>query len=243
MFLQMLAKCTNIFPKIYQHSFNQKLYAGTLPSTTFRFYLQQDKMYLCDFADALLQISEQFDSNKKEEYAKQFAELSRYVKAAELELHRDYLQDSHSFQFFQQPETETIKIPSIAQYTEHLLFTAKTGSIEEAVAGVLPCFWIYSELGKQMDIGNCSDAHPYRKWIATYSDEEFVCKTTAIISTLEKLTHSVSCPEMQEKIVSSFEKSVNFELMFFDETMSDQKEYLSMCKEGQLATSILNSCM
>lgn len=243
MFLQMLAKCADIFPKIYQHSFNQKLYAGTLSATTFRLFLEQDKQYLCDFSEALLQISKQFDVKQNEEYAKQFADLSLYVKEAELALHRDYLQDTHSFQFFHHKEPETIKIPSIVHYTEHLLQTTKTASVEEAVACLLPCFWIYSELGKQMDISSCSEKHPYRKWIATYSDEEFISKTEAIILTLEKLVHTVNCPVHQEKIIESFEKSVTFELMFFDETMADQRETLSISEDYQLVTCIQGNRM
>ena len=243
MFLQLLAKCADIFPKIYQHSFNQKLYDGTLSATTFRFFLEQDKMYLCDFSEALSHISKQFAIKQNEENAKQFSDLSLYVKEAELALHRDYLQDTHSFQFFYQKEPETIKIPSIVNYTEHLLQTTKAASVEEAVACVLPCFWIYSELGKQMDISNCSGNHPYRKWIATYSDEEFVSKTAEIILTLNKLSHSVSCPEHLEKIIESFEQSVKFELMFFDETMADQRETLSIGEDYQLVTCMQGNSM
>lgn len=241
MFLQMLANCTQIFPKIYGHQFNLKLYDGTLPATTFKFFLQQDKLYLCDFSEALAQLSTRFDGMKDTDKAEQFSALSRYVKAAELELHRDYLQDTHSVQFFKQPQPDTGKIQSIAQYTKYLLDTTNTASIEEAVACMLPCFWIYSELGKQMDIEKYNDEHPYKKWIATYSDKEFLSKTIALLQTLEGLTNSVSCPQHQEKIIAAFTNSANFELMFFDETMSDTREYVSACKEEYASVATLDS--
>lgn len=243
MFSKMLAKCADIFPKIYQHSFNQKLYDGTLSATTFRFYLQQDKLYLCDFSQALLQISKQFEDVNNEENARQFAELASYVKDGELALHRDYLQDSHSFHFFHHKEPETIKINSIEEYTGHLLYTTKTASVEEAMASVLPCFWIYSKLGKQMDISSCSENHPYRKWIATYSDEEYIKKMEAVIGTLEKFGQSVNCSEHQEKIIEAFVKSATFELMFFDEAMADQREILSIGEEYQLETCMQDNRM
>lgn len=227
-FLRMQARCADTFPKIYQHQFNQQLYAGTLSSDIFRLFLEQDEIYLRDFSKALLLLSCRFTCN---EYTQQFESLSKYIKEAELALHRDYLEDFHSQHFFVPAKTEPRKIPVIKQYTEHLLYSAEHVTIEEAVASLLPCFWIYCELGKQMDILQCGMEHPYRDWIATYSDEEFITTTNSIIHTLEKLTSTISCPELQEKIIDSFAKSAEYELMFFDAALSGKKKIQKIHEE------------
>src|SRR5699024_12370782 len=41
------------------------------------------------------------------------------------------------------------------------------------VAGVLPCFWLYAEIGLELTRAN-HDAHPFKAWLDTYADEEFL---------------------------------------------------------------------
>lgn len=222
MFSKMLVRCTDTFPKIYKHPFNLQLYAGSLPSHSFRSFLEQDKLYLRDFSLALLLVSARLPN---ENHSLQFRTLSAYINEAELNLHRNYLYGSPPCNFFTHTnKIETIKIPVIEQYTAHLLYNAEQATIQEGVACLIPCFWIYSELGKQMDISKCSPNHPYKKWIATYSDEEFISKTKSVIQTLDEVTDTIYCPEHQEKIICAFYKSAEFELGFFDVSMEARKE-------------------
>jgi len=44
---------TDIYQAIIQHPFNEELAQGTLPREKFAFYMQQDALYLADFARAL----------------------------------------------------------------------------------------------------------------------------------------------------------------------------------------------
>lgn len=229
MFSKMLVRCTDTFPKIYKHQFNFQLYTGSLPSRTFRLFLEQDKLYLRDFSLALLLVSARFNN---ENYALQFRTLSTYINEAELNLHRNYLDSSHPCNFFTPVnKIKIVKIPVIEQYTAHLLHNAELATIQEAVACLIPCFWIYSELGKQMDISKCCPNNPYKKWIATYSDEEFISKTTSVIHTLDELTNTICCPELEEKIICAFYKSAEFELGFFDASMEDRKETVPSCED------------
>lgn len=78
-------------------------------------------------------------------------------------------------------------------YTQYLIATAATASLEEAVVAVLPCFWIYREVGR--DLAACfNKENSYARWIETYSGEEYSQGTDQAILLLDELVVS-SNPE------------------------------------------------
>ena len=50
--------------------------------------------------------------------------------------------------------------------------TASSAPYEVAVAALLPCFWIYWEVGKHL-LTIARPHNPYQAWIDTYADEAF----------------------------------------------------------------------
>ncbi|WP_198009821.1 thiaminase II/PqqC family protein [Legionella tunisiensis] len=88
----------------------------------------------------------------------------------------------------------------IANYTDYLLDNAKHAPIEIAVVSFLPCFMIYRELGKRLDLTTCALNHPYRKWMASYSSENFIAATKTITQMTQELTEPIMCPLQQEKL-------------------------------------------
>ena len=207
------ARSRNVLSKIYTHSFNQQLCAGTLPRTIFKVYLEQDALYLHDFARALRIISDRFTEGS---YAEQFKRLSEGMISAELKLHERHLSKAEPMRFFSQKIHQPIaKIPVIAAYTEHLLYTATNAPIAVAVASCTPCFLIYKTLGELMKV-HCHANNPYRDWIASYSGQQFTVSTQRIMQTTHELTSIVACPMLQKQISDSFLQSTIFELMFFE---------------------------
>lgn len=55
-------------------------------------------------------------------------------------------------------------------YTQYLIATTATAPLEEALAAVLPCFWIYREVGHHV-AKHCMQANPYMRWIKTNVNE------------------------------------------------------------------------
>ena len=209
----LLAKSARVLSKIYAHPFNQQLGAGTLPHHTFKFYLEQDALYLRQFAKALGILSTRFDDKR---YARQFKLFSDQMVSAELSLHFKHLKKMETKTFFSPQKSLPIKkIPTISDYTNHLLYTAKTAPIAEAVASCVPCFLIYKELGEQMK-ASCTPSNPYYDWIASYSGERFSMSTQLIIQTTNEFMSKTTCPKMKERICDAFFQSAKFELMFFD---------------------------
>src|SRR5260221_4517013 len=59
-------------------------------------------------------------------------------------------------------------------YTRHLLFVAASGTLPELLTAILPCAWIYAEVGRHL-VGSTPAAadHPYADWLATYVSPDF----------------------------------------------------------------------
>ena len=62
--------------------------------------------------------------------------------------------------------------PACRAYTDFLLRTAWHNSLGETLAAITPCMRLYAFLGEVL-VPNCGPHHPYRKWMETYSAEEF----------------------------------------------------------------------
>ena len=57
-------------------------------------------------------------------------------------------------------------------YINFLVTACSSETYAEGVASVLPCFWIYSEIGKDL-LKIAKTDNPYKKWIDNYSTKEF----------------------------------------------------------------------
>ena len=194
-----------IYQHIIQHPFNTELASGTLNEERFVFYMAQDSFYLIHFSRALALIAGRSTSSK---IIHQFLNLSIGSLCAERELHNGFLP----------PDYNCDKIepsPACLAYTNFLIATAATANLEEALAALLPCFWIYREVGCHIAT-NCSSNNPYNKWIETYSSEEFSKATDEAIYLLDELAASCSV-ELLERMKTAFEYSTLFEWHFWND--------------------------
>ena len=194
-----------IYQQIIQHPFNAELAEGTLDEKRFVFYMEQDSYYLISFSRALAFIAGRSTSSKT---LRQFLNFSLAVLVAERELHANFLASNEDGDKIEPS-------PACLAYTQYLIATATTASLEEAIAAVLPCFWIYREVGRHI-ANQCKDANPYMKWIATYSSQEFSDGTDLAISLLDELATQSSAGTL-ERMKKSFELSSLYEWHFWDD--------------------------
>lgn len=151
-----------IYQKILDLPFIKELSAGTLSAKRFAHYIQQDALYLVDYSKALALIA--IKANTSEDIIS-FLKFAHSAIVCERELHDDYF-DYYKINYCEK------KNSACFAYTHYLISTAATRSLEESVAAVLPCFWVYRDVGihihRQLKNGN-----PYEKWIQAYASEEF----------------------------------------------------------------------
>jgi thiaminase/transcriptional activator TenA len=153
-----------ILRAIDAHPFVSELASGALKRERFAEYMIQDAIYLRGFARVLAYGSVKApDADAILEFAKA-AEVAIVVERA---LHAGFLE---RFGIDAATAEAAEASPTGAAYVNHLLATATTGGFGEIVAAVLPCFWIYQDVGSRIKAGAAPD-NPYQAWIDTYAGE------------------------------------------------------------------------
>ncbi len=188
--------------------FNAELADGSLSRARFRFYLLQDSYYLKDYARALaLAAARAPDADLILEYSKR-AEVAIIVERA---LHEGFLKE---FGLTQAQIEAAEPSPTTLAYTSYILAVAHGASFEEAVAALLPCFWVYREVGLEI-AGQAAKPNPYQAWIDTYAGEEFGAAVACQIEITDRLAAAAS-PERRAQMAAAFHRCTQLEWMFWD---------------------------
>jgi thiaminase/transcriptional activator TenA len=210
--LQLWEETKWIYEKIIHLPFNQELMKGTLNKDKFIFYVRQDSLYLIDYCRALAVIASKLDKSERVLQFLKFAEDSILVEKA---MHEKFLSE------FKKEETEIHKSPACFTYTNFLLSTVAFRNMEEAIASILPCFWIYREVGNY--IYTRADAHnPYKEWIDTYSAEEFRIATDIAIEATDEMANRTSSI-IRSKMKDVFVLSTKLEYIFWESAYKKEK--------------------
>ncbi len=194
--------------KIIDLPFNRELTAGVLSEERFRFYMIQDSLYLEQFSRALAAAAAK---------APDAAAMQRFAAAAEQALVVERALHAGFFEKFGIGPIEAAAAepsPTCTAYTNVLLSVAHVGSYAELVAAVLPCFWIYWDIGKQIAAAADRD-NPYRAWIDTYSDPAFGEEVEAVISITDR-TAAAATEDQRARMLDAFIRSSQYEWMFWD---------------------------
>lgn len=148
-----------IYEKTQQLPFIQELITGRLNADSFMFYIEQDALYLQAFTKLLRTMAERIPEPKYQQYFRDFVAENM---AAEQGLHDIYLRRDLS----EIQPTETCQ--GFIEFNEELA----TLPIELAVAGMLPCFIVYQQLGIYIYDQHIRDGNPYTDWIDMYAGIE-----------------------------------------------------------------------
>jgi len=198
-----------IWEAIFAHPFVQELGAGTLTRSRFLFFVRQDYLYLQDFARALCLAGAKADALHT---LALFAEHAVTVVQVERNLHSDW---SAKLGLTPQELAQSVRAPTTQAYTRHLLAVGLSGTLAETVAAVLPCYWIYWEVGKRLSAALPADAL-YAEWIQAYSAEGFGTQVEQQCKLLDRLAEHVS-PGEQERMQEHFIQSSRYEYLFWDQ--------------------------
>lgn len=167
--------------------------------------MKQDALYLQDFSRALAIAGARQPSVPN---MQQFIEFGAGVAVVERALHETYLRE-----FEERLDVE--KAPACFAYTNFLLATTTLGGEAEAIAALLPCFWIYREVGLSIYWQADLTTNPYSRWIETYSGEHFVEHVTKAIAVCEDVATTASDAE-RARMQFAFDRSTRLEWQFWD---------------------------
>ena len=201
------ADIEDIYAAILRHPFVTGLTDGTLPREAFRHYVVQDAHYLHGYARALALCGAKAALPGD---TVMFAAHAGGAVAAEQGLHAGLLADLGPAAG---PAAAPVA-PTTRAYLSYLFATAYGGSFAEAVAAVLPCYWIYARVGAELLTRGSPDPL-YARWIAMYGGEEFQAVVDAVLELIDRLGAAASPAEwalMREHVVVTS----RYEWMFWD---------------------------
>jgi thiaminase/transcriptional activator TenA len=207
---QLKRRAQRIWRAIDGHPFLRELHAGTLPINRFTYFILQDYVYLLDFAQVLCQGgAKSLDLETLELFA-------RHALGA-VEVERSFHASFGKTLGLTGKQLDAVpKGPITQAYIGHLQSVARSGTLGELVAAVLPCYWIYGEVGRRLYKGRPRKPKIYREWIETYAGEAFWQPVREQIQLMDKLGAVASSSE-KKVMAANFILSSRYEFMFWEQ--------------------------
>lgn len=197
-----------IYAAILRHPFITGLTDGSLPRERFEFYAVQDALYLREFARALALAGARAP---KDDWIALLAEHAAGAIRVERTLHEGFFRE---FDLSEEDVASTPPAPTTQAYTDYLLAVAYEAPFHEALAALLPCYWIYWEVGKALARAGSPDPL-YARWIATYDSAEFGAVVRAVLDATNEVALEVG-DSGRAAMRRHFHTTSRYEWMFWD---------------------------
>ncbi len=200
-----LTQSAPVYEAIIRHDFIWQMIEGSLDERIFIRYIQQDALYLNDYAKTLAILAAKAPD---QESLMQMLRFSEGCIVVEKILHEHFLSKFHV-------EPARDKSQACFAYTNFLLATAALEPYCVGLAAVLPCFKIYTDVGHFIH-ARASSPNPYRAWIDTYSSPVFD-ELTETACHLADQEYSKASPDDSSKMMKAFCSGVRMEYGFWDD--------------------------
>ena len=195
--------------------FNQQLAQGTLNRDAFSHYVIQDAHYLLAYGRALaVCAAKAFEADD----VIQFSEAAKIAIVVERSLHNGFMQD---FGISKAQFEDTPLTLACHHYTSYLQATAWAESYPVVLAALLPCFWIYAEVGKDI-VDKAAANNLYQAWIDTYAGEDFHTAVRNVIATVDRVAARVDADTL-EKMHTAYTHAARLEWLFWDSAFEQRQ--------------------
>lgn len=192
----------------FEHPFVQGIANGTLPLSCFRHYLLNDAYYLSQFARVQSLGAAKADSLA---VSNRMTVHAQGTFNAELSLHETFMKQlgiTEEERALFQPS------PTAYAYTSHMHRAAYNGHLGDIIAAILPCYWLYYEIGERLQ-GSTPEEPIYQQWIAAYGGEWFGELVREQIDRLDELAEGLSDAD-RARMKQHFMISSHYEYMFWE---------------------------
>ncbi|MEI3604951.1 thiaminase II [Pseudogracilibacillus sp. SE30717A] len=211
---QLKAAAKDSWEQSLNHPFVQGIVKGDLPLDNFKYYILQDIYYLKHYGKVHAIAASQAEDFQ---LTALLAQKAQKTAQAELTVHNEHAEILN----ITKEDMENFKpAPTAYAYTSHLYRATMSGNLAHSVAAMLPCYWLYADIGKKNE-GATPEPVIYRNWIKMYASEWFQESTNEMIDILNTLVEDMNDQE-KEKVKEQFIIAKEYELHFWE--MSYTKE-------------------
>lgn len=199
----------SVYQAIRRHPFVEGIARGDLSPRAAVFYVQQDVQYLTTYARVFaLAISQAERLSQMQLLADRMTVLFDGEQAPHASLCR-----AAAVSFEEVTRVLPAQAPAAHHYAQHMIASGSHGVLAETVAAVLPCHWVYADLGRDLrDTVRPDDNHPFYDWIRFYAGSAMREGLDQLCQLLDESAPAVP----REVIARAFHVSFQMEYRFFD---------------------------
>lgn len=199
--------------------FLRRLGDGTLPLDVFRTYIEQDSLYLAEYAKALAMLAAKAPDPQTAAF---WATSAATAAVVETQLHEGLMTGGLLPERTSPPEHSQ----ACLGYVSYLTASTSTDPYPVGAAAVLPCFWIYAEVGRRLaadahQVLAADPSHPYAQWVTTYDSPEFQESVETARRLVDEAADAATA-EQREAMIRAFVVATRYEFMFWDTALNPQ---------------------
>ena len=199
------AESAKIFEKIKGLPFIKELADGSLDPARFDRYIAQDEVYLGNYGRQMFLLADMMTDPAQQEMFRLFAQTGLDGEKA---MH-DLLIARFGI------DTEVTSSVVTSAYNSHTQAAIDSGSKEVALAAMLPCMWIYNEVGLYILSIASLEGNPYKEWVMEYGNEEFTEGVNAVLAIADEWAAAVD-DETRAQMTRAYLEAALFEYAFWD---------------------------
>jgi len=203
---RLWTEAAGTYAAIVKHPFLAGLADGSLDPDVFVYYVVEDAHYLRDFARTLTVVGSKAPTHAS---VGMFARHAASTAEVELALHESLLGELGVNNLDAVPVG-----PTTLAYTSYLMATTYRGTFAEGLAAVLPCYWIYAEVGAEL-VKRGSPDPLYQRWIDTYADDEYQTIVAEVLALADNVGLTLSATD-ERRARNHFTTTARYEWMFWD---------------------------
>ncbi len=206
-FEELCTRSESEWQLIRQHPFVLALGKGDLPLEKFRYFIGQDGAYLKDFSRVLATLAALAPDSTAARIMLRHADT---VFSVEQSLH-----DSVGEQMgLRALDLQNVTPGFITKtYQDHLVRAVGEGSFITGLAAVLPCYWTYAALGRELNQNGKPDNPLLAEWIDTYASEGY----QSSVQEVGALWESYSGDVPSTHVLEVYDWSMTYERLFWEQ--------------------------
>ncbi len=182
-----------------RHPFVSGLADGSLPVEAFRWYLQQDWLYLKNY----VRVYSRLAGIAPDGAVEHLVFLAHELVTTELGLIREMMAPFGV-------DLEGVEPTDVNREYQEFLLEAASRDFAEGVAATMPCLWGYSLLGRSMPEPPEDGSHPYEAWVRTYRADSMRANTELLLGLLDASGGDGS------RVEGAFRRAFELEWLFWD---------------------------
>jgi thiaminase/transcriptional activator TenA len=205
---RLWADIEDTYAAILEHPFIRGLTTGDLPPEAFFYFISQDAEYVREFGKAITLLGSKAPTFDLVTFLTEHASKGLL---AESTLHQQLVADLGG-----DPAAlaDIPASPTTLAYTSYVTSTVYRGDFADGLAVIMPCIWIYAEVGRYL--GMKGSPNPvFQRWIDMYSGSDYLDECNAALAWTDVVGSQLTAPQ-EERARRHFRVAARYEYMFWD---------------------------